>query len=176
MRACLLLHLRCRNPSHPPPSSSSAGPGLPPWPTLWWRYMMERWTAALCSLHSPVWCNCRRKASRFITERLKVLDKPDHLLTPLTLHLYAWEFTTLKGYFWLHPSPSPVLSFWSMPSLSLAGWLVGWLPKAAASLEFANGKPLKEPFMSYWETEHYSYLSREEKKKVYFCVNWRSLI
>lgn len=49
---------------------------------------------------------------------------------------------------------------------------VGWVPKApaaaAAALEFANGRPLKEPFMSHWENEDYSYLSR---KKDHFCIN-----
>ena len=38
-RACLWLRPRWRSPGHPPPSSSSAGPGRQLWPTLWWRYL-----------------------------------------------------------------------------------------------------------------------------------------
>jgi len=36
---CLWLRPRWRSPGHRPPSSSGAGPGLPPWPTLWSRYL-----------------------------------------------------------------------------------------------------------------------------------------
>lgn len=39
------------------------------------------------------------------------------------------------------------------------------MPKAAAAVEFANARPLKEPFMSHRETEDYSYLSRVKKNK-----------
>lgn len=37
--ACLWLRPRWRSLSRPRPSSSCAGPGLPPWLTLWWRYL-----------------------------------------------------------------------------------------------------------------------------------------
>lgn len=60
--ACQWLRRRWRSPSRPHPSSSCAGPGLPPWLTLWWRYLQggtkhscsncfHTWQTASCEVH-----------------------------------------------------------------------------------------------------------------------------
>ncbi len=85
---------------------------------------------------------------------------------PATLHLYAWQFTPAKIIFGCYHLINAISVLWQ----------AGREPKAAAALEFANGRPLKEPFMSHWEAGDYSYLSGEKRSLLHklsvLNINW----
>lgn len=85
-------------------------------------HMMERWTAAPCSLRSPVWCTCKRKMSYLIKR------------------LWAAKAATCCTKSACVKINSAQLSLTSM--LSLFCCWSGWEPRAAAALAFRR-RPLK---------------------------------
>lgn len=70
--ACLWLRPRWRSLSRRRPSSSYAGPGLPPWRTLWWRYLQEG---------NPCRCSAVFIAVSFSREKSLILKEATRRIT-----------------------------------------------------------------------------------------------
>lgn len=56
--------------------------------------MTERWTAAPCSLHILIWCNCKREKKQ---DSLKTLQVSDSNPPPAWQRLYAWTFASANN-------------------------------------------------------------------------------
>lgn len=62
-------------------------------------HMTERWTAAPCSLHILIWCNCKKKKNRtaLLNKKNKTLEVSDSNPPPAWRRLYAWTFASANN-------------------------------------------------------------------------------
>lgn len=96
-------------------------------------HMMERWTAALCSLRIPVWCNCKTETSYLITQVWAAGWQQK--LTPATPNLDAWRLILHNSYC-SHQSRDCLLLVW-----------VG-AKSSSSSSAGVEEKAIKRPFTS----------------------------